>query len=201
MTEKPVLLLDVDGVLNLLPGWGKQKVRVTRDHRMERLWLDEPSLTDPDKPLSMQIRIPLDAPALVEQLAEHFDIHWFTMWNEDARNVFAPLAGLPDFPMLRADWNLGLDVFDALTPRPNTTLRREVWVGKTPLIEGHLGTRPWVWIDDDATRTDDWWLAKYAAVGEHLIIPVKPHEGLTQHTVDKAIAWAQAHALSEVTTP
>ena len=198
--ERPVLLLDIDGVLNLFPqrlSMGAHlKGTLTnapshtlRDHTAHRVRLDD------DQEHPYMIRIPTDVASLVSQLQEHFDVHWYTMWNVSADAVFAPMAGLPSMPYLLCDWTLGQEILtESGAP---VWLRREVWRAKTPLIETHIGQRPFCWIDDDTTAADDLYLETYATVGPFRIITVASHNGLTQAVVDEAIEWAQSLTIKE----
>ena len=81
----PLLLLDVDGVLNPFaapacpPGYteheffpGEEPVRLCRAHG---LWLQE--------------------------LATRFQIVWATAWGADANRLLAPLLQIPDLPVIR----------------------------------------------------------------------------------------------------
>lgn len=187
--ERPVLLLDIDGVLNLFPKplYSKKGKRygaepVKRKHTKHRVRLTD----DQEYPCALQI--PRDAAELVGRLNEHFEIHWYTMWNEHSDRVFAPLAGLPAFTHFECDWAEGLLTLSrSLAP---DWMLKEVWTAKTPLIEKHLGTRPFVWIDDDSNPADIWYLEEYATVGKFRLITVDSHTGLTQAVVDEAIDWA-----------
>lgn len=189
--ERPVLLLDIDGVLNLIPRplWDEKGKRVinhepiARDHVEHRTTIYDEGLVTP-----YRLRIPADAVALVSQLAEVFDIHWYTMWNEAAVRVFGPLAGLPAMPYFECDWFEGGRAMDA-SGAPDW-MRKELWKAKTPLIEKHIGQRPFCWIDDDTNPADIWYLDDYAEVGPFRLITVEPETGLTQAVVDEALAWA-----------
>lgn len=192
-TQKPALLLDIDGVMNLFPRALTAVQRAKgdpypeiRNHAVHRVTLSEEQ-TNP-----YMIRIPADAPSLISQLAEHFDIHWYTMWNGSANRVFAPLAGIPEFPVLECDWDLGTYRY-RLSGAPKW-MDKHIWVAKTPLIERHLGQRPFVWIDDDSSPVDTMYLNDHAAVGPFHLITVEPHTGLTQAVVDEAIDWARTLA-------
>lgn len=80
---RPLLLLDVDGVLNPYggpcpPGYtehdlfpGEEPVRVNREHG-----------------------------AWIAELAGEFDVTWATGWNDEANSVLGPLLGLPALPVL-----------------------------------------------------------------------------------------------------
>jgi hypothetical protein len=193
--ERPVLLLDIDGVLNLFPARWTLAGRVKgtgpeiREHDTHRVLLDD------DQTVPYMLRIPQDTPSLVAQLTEHFDIHWYTMWNTSANRVFAPLAGLPEFPHFECDWVAGREEFDAA--RSPEWMRKYIWIAKTPLIPGFLGDRPFLWIDDDTSEVDTLWLESHPGVGVFQLITVKPHSGLTQAVVDEAIEWARSLTIQE----
>lgn len=193
MTDKPILLLDIDGVLNLFPRALTIGQRVKgepypeiRDHAVHRVTLHD------EQTRPYMIRIPDDAPALIAQLVEHFDIRWYTMWNEAANRVFAPLAGIPEFEHFECDWTSGRMVYFA-SGAPEW-MDKFIWVAKTPLIEGYVGDRPFVWIDDDSDPVDTMYLNDHANVGSFHLITVEPHTGLTQAVVDEAIDWARTLA-------
>jgi hypothetical protein len=187
---KPVLLLDIDGVLNLFPGW----------------W-DGTPVTRPVSPARARVgehlyglQIPTDAPDLLDQLDEHFDLRWYTMWNQNAWR-FAEAAGLRQrFGHYTCSYESGKNVLMAWADGDEDeydTLTRLLWTPKTPLIPGYLGSRPFVWIDDDTTLHDDMWLSAQPNIGDFLLITTEPHEGMTQKHVDNAIAWAQSLVLRE----
>lgn len=191
--ERPVLLLDIDGVLNLFPRYtiegGAVIDRVTRQTDRHRVRLDE------DQKSTYLLNIPADAHALVTQLAEHFDVHWYTMWNSAADAVFAQVANLPTFPYFECDWVDGRKAYDRIWAPE--WMRKYIWIAKTPLIPGYVGSRPFVWIDDDTGPVDTLWLSDQPALGEFSIITVEPHIGLTQAVVDEAIEWARSLTTEE----
>lgn len=191
MTDKPLLLLDIDGVLNLFPRAMSVKQRVKgdpypeiRDHEVHVVRLSD------EQEHPYRLRIATDVAVLIEQLVEHFDIRWYTMWNEAANRVFAPLAGIPEFPVFECDWVEGRKTYWA-SDAPEW-MDKHVWIAKTPLIEGHVGQRPFLWIDDDSEVVDTMYLEAHANVGPFQIITVAPHSGLTQAVVDEAIDWARS---------
>lgn len=80
--SKPLILLDVDGVLNAFrrpgPGW--------RSHRRSgfHLWLN-----------------PAHGPALLKLAAElDCELVWATTWEHTANSEIAPLVGLPELPVI-----------------------------------------------------------------------------------------------------
>lgn len=193
MTDKPILLLDIDGVMNLFPRALTTLQRVKgdpypemRDHEVHLVTLSE------EQKNPYRIRIAKDAPALIAQLQEHFDIHWYTMWNDAANTVFAPLAGIPEFPVFECDWTAGRSRY-WLSGAPEW-MDKHIWIAKTPLIPEFVGDRPFVWIDDDSEVVDTMYLNDYTDAGPFHLITVEPHTGLDQAVVDEAIDWARTLA-------
>lgn len=195
---KPYLLLDIDGVLNLFPSFSSD-AQVKRPVARHRAVIERANMQEGVKELAYGVNIPLDAAALIAQLSDHFEIRWYTMWNEHAARVFAPLAGIPDFDYFEADHREGLL---ALLRRNQGFMRDRLWLAKTPLIPDYVGDRPFVWVDDDTRAIDTDWLQDQGLT-QFQIITVEPHSGLTQEVVDLAIAWATTltHINQEVTAP
>lgn len=191
--QKPILLLDIDGVLNLFPSW-IDDLPVTRPVAVTQAEANGNTY---------RLNIPLDAADLIDQLAEGFDLRWYTMWNHNAPN-FGEAAGLRQmFGHYTCDYHRGRAVLTAWAqgdPDELDTLTRLLWTPKTPLIPGYVGDRPFVWIDDDTTIHDDMWLAAQPGLGDFLLITTEPHMGLTQDHVNNALAWAQSLTLREELT-
>lgn len=193
MDEKPILLLDIDGVCNLFPRALTTAKRAKgepypeiREHDVHRVTLSD------EQEHPYMLRIARDLPDLVSQLQEHFEVRWYTMWNDAADRVFAPLAGLPALDYFECDWDAGRVAYRR-TDAP-AWMDKHIWIAKTPLIEGYLGDRPFVWIDDDSGPADGMYLDNHAEVGDYLLLTVEPHLGLTQAVVDEAIDWARTLA-------
>lgn len=79
---KPLLLLDVDGVLCVL-GRGPRGERCVEGVVGE-----------------MPVRISKETPARLAHLAEHFRLVWATAWEHGANEHLAPLLGLPPLPTI-----------------------------------------------------------------------------------------------------
>lgn len=82
--EKPILFLDVDGVLN----------RYGEDFPRAR----------PEGGRGAQLHIPEDTAERMQRLLEVFDPIWATAWRRGAHRVFAPLLGLPSRPWHCVDY-------------------------------------------------------------------------------------------------
>ncbi len=110
MHERPILAVDVDGVISLFG-------------------FEEP----PDRKLAsfqlvdgMMHCISIAAGARLRRLAESYELIWATGWEDRANDVLPGLLGLPELPVVRFDgaarfgsahWKLGpLDEFGGLRP-------------------------------------------------------------------------------------
>lgn len=78
---KPLLLLDVDGVIRIL---GPEPAAGVLD-------------TGSDLLISAQ------TPHLLKRLAARFDLVWATSWHEEANEVVSPILALPPLPVVRFD--------------------------------------------------------------------------------------------------
>jgi hypothetical protein len=82
MPERPLLLLDVDGVL--CP-FGADESEPMRDLRAGGLTL----------------RFAAALPDRLARLTREFDLVWATMWQQEANFALAPMVGLPQLPFIR----------------------------------------------------------------------------------------------------
>lgn len=82
MRDKPLLLLDVDGVCLPFGGGYPSSAWMTR--------YENDDLN----------RIPEAIMVHVNELLSHFDVHWCTGWEHDANHILAPLNGLPQLPVV-----------------------------------------------------------------------------------------------------
>ena len=73
-TQKPLLLLDIDGCVNAFDAEDHTGYTVTRARGYALL-------------------VPSHAPGWILRLEEHFEIVWSTMWKQHAATHFAPAAG------------------------------------------------------------------------------------------------------------
>jgi hypothetical protein len=126
--KKPILLLDVDGVLNV---WGDVPTYV----RLEaEFWFD-----------LFCIRIPVGTAARLARLAEVYDIVWCTAWESEAGPRLAPYLGehVRDLPYIT--WTDG--------PCGTTWKLPDVdaW------LHAYGDGRAVAWVDDDLYGDADAW--------------------------------------------
>lgn len=97
---KPLVLLDVDGVINAL------NREVSRTHEM----------------MGYPIRIPVHMPGLIRHLTEVAEVHWCTTWREEANKHLAPVLGIEPLPVVTDGtddrfvgwkWHAAIPVVDA----------------------------------------------------------------------------------------
>lgn len=148
--SKPILLLDVDGVLN---AFGEDKPA------LEEVWMHGPYVIS--QPEGTRLR--------VAELSEVFDIVWTTAWEEQAPEEWpAHLGGLgADWPYIA--WRWPYDV------RGTWKLPDVVaWA------ESHAKGRPLAWLDDDLWNDARAWAATRNELrAPTLLVTTIPHLGMT----------------------
>ncbi|MGW1980711.1 HAD domain-containing protein [Streptomyces sp. NPDC001889] len=164
---KPLLYLDVDGVLNpagphprpdfdthTLPGF---RVLLSPRHRD---WLREP--------------------------AQVYALHWATTWEEDANTHIAPPLGLPALPVVR------LTGYRPRPGDPRVPVTELFYAAKWAPLLRHAGRRPFAWLDDvmPSRLVRDSLLRR-----DRLLLPVDGRQGLQRHHVGRLLARPPRPAL------
>jgi hypothetical protein len=85
MTERPLLILDVDGVL--LPLTRDSSAPAPSGFRAARAW-------------SFDVLVPVHLPSALGEFAASFELVWCSDWEHAANREVAPLFGLPELPTL-----------------------------------------------------------------------------------------------------
>jgi HAD domain in Swiss Army Knife RNA repair proteins len=80
---RPLLFLDVDGVLNPFPDCPEG-------------YAEHDLFPEDDEP----VRLAAIHTGWLEELAGAFDVVWASGWGEDANRVLAPILGLPELPLV-----------------------------------------------------------------------------------------------------
>lgn len=164
---RPLLLLDVDGVLNA--------INRSQNHKTYHIEVIQTS-----DGLRYIVRLNRKLSGWLDELTDHFLPVWATMWDDDANEHLAPLLGLPSLPVLSCAEN----GWTCLTKDPGRTLHHKIDV-----IEVSVGDRPFAWLDDEISEADLEWATE--RLTPSFLIKVRPDQGLQQHHVDKLIRWAQ----------
>lgn len=159
MTDKIKVYCDVDGVLNLNP-------RVHSYTHKERIVRQLPLI---NRSVSLNLRFKKD---ILDELNElPLSIYWLSTWNNDALRIFKKLGLELEQHVVPYKIHLQELLFGKQAGK-YATLRRET--EKTP-------KSPFIWADDVATtlyRKNHW-------STEHLILPIKKSEGLTEDHLKK----------------
>mgnify|MGYP001056017370 CR=1 FL=1 len=163
---RPLILIDVDGVLN----------RLGRKRGVDRPWFQAEGMCDGETyPLVLNAQ---HGPKLL-QLAEDTgaELVWATTWQEEANTQIAPLVGLPTLPAIDVERHrqlLGSDI-------PGVCR-------KTPYVAEYVGDRPFVWFDDDTTKWDQDYLSERCG-GPFRLVYVDRWDGLTDLDFADATRW------------
>ena len=186
-TQKPILFLDVDGVLNAFAP--------VRPHTVHKIG----GRTVKGVFMPYTINFDNEVVDMIDALAEHFEIVWATMWNAKANEQVAPVLGIEPFPTLFCDHNDGWDEA-VLRGTPAHEIHR-LWYAKTPLIPAYAGTQPFAWVDDDHSGADRDWLATHCDAEHFLLVRTNADTGLAWDDVAALITWAQNLASGSLTSP
>ena len=163
-SHKPLLLVDIDGVISLFGG---------DSPLAERLARGEGTFHSID---GMPHFLSATAAAHLLDLATHFELAWCSGWEEKANEHLPHLLGLPpSLPFLRFERSVG---------RSNAH-----W--KLAAIDAFAGTRALAWIDDALNDACHEWASARAAQGlPTLLVQTLPERGLTDREAAELSSWA-----------
>ena len=160
--SKPLLLIDVDGVLNPVgdhserKGWQKHTLAgwPVRLHPKHGKWLSA--------------------------LADVFDLTWATTWEDEANQYIAPIVGLPQMPVVPFTEEAFIEDHRGTTWKLSGVAH---YVGDRPCA--------WL-DDDIWQDALDWAEGRTLFGIPTLVVWVKPEMGLLEHHIEKLKAFAQS---------
>jgi hypothetical protein len=189
-TRRPLLLVDVDGVVSLF-GFPPQAPPEGAMH-----WID-----------GIPHFLSTAAARHLRTLAADFELVWCSGWEERANEYLPHLLGLPrGLPFLRFGRDAGATASEAppaphladaseAQPAPRltgaaagvatVTATRGHW--KLAAIDAYAGDRALAWIDDALDEPCHAWAAARAA--PTLLVPTTPARGLTEREVRVLRSW------------
>jgi hypothetical protein len=172
--EKPLLLVDIDGVISLFGSPGRSLLQPAGSGRAS-------STPGPSGTFHSIDGTPhflsSTAAAHLLVLDGDFDLVWASGWEERAEEHLPRLLGLPaGLPFLR---------FERSPGRANAH-----W--KLAAIDAYAGTRPLAWIDDAFNEACHEWAAEREA--PTLLVQTLPEDGLTSREAEQLAAWAREQA-------
>jgi hypothetical protein len=160
MEERPLLLVDVDGVLNPLG-------RRARGFRRYDLELDGEVYT-----VFLDRRHGAKLLALAEETGA--ELAWATTWEHRANELIGPRLGLPALPVVELRDDLPVTAGEMF---------------KTPHVANFVRRRPFVWFDDAVWTADERYLETHRNVGDFLLVQVNQRHGLTDRHLGQAREW------------
>ncbi|WP_235854710.1 HAD domain-containing protein [Nonomuraea aridisoli] len=165
---RPLILLDVDGVLNPMgrPPPEFRPYRCTVDGVLYTVRLN-----------ARHGRRLLDLAA-----STGAELVWATTWEEHANDWIAPRIGLPTLPVI------------PMTP-VEPSEHGEMF--KTRHVAAYVGRRPFVWFDDQVWAQDEDYLRVHQGLDSFLLVHVDPVEGLTRRHLGMAHEWLTLTGFSQ----
>jgi hypothetical protein len=161
---KPLLLLDLDGVLSCFGD--TDRVDVVHDRLTQ--------------PRGSVILVPSGSAQRISTLATHFDMVWATTWEHEAVEQFAVPIGIP-----------GADRWPVIEFR-NTQAGGTWKLNDVKLFAARHAGRPLAWIDDEIHPDARDWAQQRNEQGQPtLLIRPMPERGLDDEQTAQLIIWAK----------
>jgi hypothetical protein len=173
--RKPLLLVDIDGVISL---FGQPLAALAERRSLDGSLLDGSFHSIEGIPHFFSST----AAAHLLELWPLFELVWASGWEERANEHLPRLLGLPgELPFLRFPRALGV-----AGGAQGTHVTRAHW--KLASIEAYAGDRPLAWVDDAFNPACHEWAAARGAAT--LLVQTAPERGLTSREAALLAEWA-----------
>jgi hypothetical protein len=137
-STKPLLFLDVDGVLNgATTTFQEHLIDVPRDEMPRSPFV---SATSADV-VSFRVRLDNSLDGLLAELGEHYELVWATTWESLANKHLSPLLGLGE---------LGTVELSLESASDSEVFHRQISAWKWRSLMRYAGGRAFAFVDDDA---------------------------------------------------
>lgn len=168
-SDKPLLLVDIDGVLNCFGNLGASLVSFEQEFQAAA----------PGSERQFTIRVPMGTLEHLQRLESVFEPVWCSTWEGAAHAEIGARIGINEWPHIAFD-----NVRQPEGQGPFT------W--KLETVIKAAGERPLAWIDDELyTDAREWALGRNQSTPT-LLVPTRPEYGLEAAQVDILLAWAAA---------
>jgi hypothetical protein len=175
---KPLLLLDVDGVLNCFGSlWSPEYEKRHFDGGCARM-SDDGHFT---------LRVRHETAGQLAELAAAFDVVWCTAWMDRAHPQFQKWLGLPEEPWPHIEFAGDWDRMLAAQEGGSSWKLGHVYAW----LEKNAPDRPLVWLDDDLGQADYDWAAQRTRTASTLLLRTSPAIGVTRELTDAMLRFAQ----------
>lgn len=192
-SPRPLVLLDVDGVLNAVAAWGRSGA-----------WSDWRTGVARDDGRDFPITWSPSVVAAVRSWQELAEVQWLTTWGHDANTSLRHLLGLPELAVAAtyADADVAPSgstdedgpAHAAVAPAAPDRLTGRWWKfdAVRRLVRADP-SRPVVWLDDDLAGQSDVraWMHAHTAC---LLVAPEPRSGLTPGQLDSVAEFLQRAA-------
>lgn len=172
VTDKPIMYLGIDGVIN---------VRDFESAGFRRYVVDgEP------------VNIPLEMPERIAQLRGTYDITVLSLWNERAKPILSAI-GAPDLDWLPVDWEEGWNL--ALSAGGDPATVAETLYCKAPVIVADRlsSRRSFVWIDTQLSDNDRVYLFENLDPPvRHRLFATADDKGLSETLTNRLLMFADS---------
>lgn len=174
---KPVLLIDVDGVVNAF----SRKPTKLETHGYRRT---AATVTVRGEEVDRELVLHDANLELLKGMDEDFDLVWCSSWNEQANTVLAPIIGFPELPILRVGDKPAHKIYDE---------DRVLW--KTPKVMqafsegGEYYGRQFAWLDDSTRRVDRNCVDEVFSPDHHRLTLIQSNMGFTDFHRRACMAW------------
>jgi hypothetical protein len=161
--DKPILAVDVDGVISLFGFEGKQAHEVGA----------EPPPGDFHLIDGMLHCISLPTGEMLNRLGDTYELVWASGWEDRANDHLPQILGVPKLPYLTFDGRARFGTAH--------------W--KLDALDAYSNDRPLAWIDDSLDRSCYQWAEDREA--PTLLVPTDSERGLEEGHVEALEAWAR----------